>query len=93
MFEERLGVRLEGLSAFVEGNYVTVRGELHSANGTELQQDVELVVAVYDAASRVIGRASERLYAEDFFAIETFALFVTLPVVSVARVRVYPKKS
>ncbi|MDY0168903.1 MAG: hypothetical protein RBS80_20325 [Thermoguttaceae bacterium] len=93
LFEERLGVQLEGLSAFVERGFLTVRGELHPRNGTELNQDTELVVAAYDATSRVIGTASNYFTSEDFFGIETFELSINLPIATVARVRVYPKKA
>jgi len=99
VFEERLGVRLESLSAFFTdygldnfNNDVNVRGELQVREGTELQQDVELVMAVYDSSGRVIATSSKSYYAGEFFGLETFELTVEIPMNQVAKIRVYPKK-
>lgn len=95
VFEERLGVMLESLSAFVDDvvpYFLWVRGELHTRNGTELQEDVELMVAAYDSSGRVIGTGTRRYLAEDFFGLETFDLGFSLPLSQVSKVRVYPKK-
>jgi hypothetical protein len=97
VFEERLGVRLDSLSAFVakynELSTITVCGELQARDGTELQQDVELVVAVYDLSGRIIGTASYCYFAKNFFGLETFEILAEIPVSELSKVRVYPKKS
>lgn len=101
VFEERLGVRIESLSAFLTdyrddnlnfNNDVRVRGELQAREGTELQQDVDLVMAVYDSSGRVIATSSNSYYAGEFFGLETFELTVEIPMNQVAKIRVYPKK-
>ena len=55
VFEERLGVTLDNLSAFVQGSddgsgdgFLHVYGELQTRNGTELQKNVELIAAAYE---------------------------------------------
>jgi hypothetical protein len=99
VFEERSGVRLESLSAFVlEFDslpiYVTVRGELQARDGTELQQDVELVIAAYDSSGRIVDTRTIYYYKKNFFGLETFdePMMIPVPVNQLAKVRVYPKK-
>ncbi len=96
VFEERLGVTLQSLSAFVQDggadSILEVCGELQPLNGTELQGDVELVVAAYDSSGRIIGTSSCSYFADEFFGLETFDLTVLLPMNQVTKVRVYPKK-
>jgi len=98
VFEERLGVTLESLSAFVHDNgpgysvFLIVRGELQTRNGTELQGNIHVVVAAYDASGRIIGTESLGCYVEDFFGLETFHLTVEIPLNQVSKVRIYPKK-
>ena len=93
--EERLGVRLEGLSAFVSGGedhvWLTVRGELQPQEGTELGVDLEVTVVAYDAAGRVVGTDSHPCSADGFFGLEVFELLVQLPVSRLSRIRIYPK--
>jgi hypothetical protein len=96
LFEERLGVRLESLSAFLDPGdppfALNVYGELHPRDGTELRDNVELVVAVYDRGGRIVGTSSASFDAENFFGLETFQVFFYVPVKDIVRVRVYPKK-
>ncbi len=97
-FEDRLGVRIESLSAHLnadddESVYLVVRGELHPKSGTELEQSIELVVAAYDSASRVVATGSEFFDASSFFGFEIFDVTVEIPVKNLARVRIHPKRS
>ena len=97
LFEERLGVRLESLSALIEIDQdppfaLNVYGELHPRDGTELQSDVELIVVAYDQSGRIVGTDSTNFDAENFFGFETFRIWFYLPVNEIVRIRVYPKK-
>lgn len=77
-FEERLGVRIEGLSAFestevFDGEVdIKVRGELHAASGTNLEQDISLELSVHDAEGQVIQTGSDYIVSESFFGFQTF---------------------
>ena len=96
-FEERLGVRIEALSAFesvedFDGEIeVTVRGELHSEGGTTLDQDVDLEVAVYDGEGRVVETSSQRFRTDSFFGFATFQISVYLTPGLAKRLRLIPK--
>ena len=97
VFEERAGVTIQGLSAFIqdqgEGDVVLrVCGEIQTRDGTQLRQDVELIIAVYDSCGRIIGTSSCNYYAETFFALETINDVIFLPIKEVSKIRVYPKK-
>lgn len=101
-FEERWGVTLSGLSVFFEiqdpeyydDDEITILGELKAQTGTEISEDIELVVAVYDNEERVIGTSSSTFYADDFFTLETFEMNVSIPKhLNILKVRIYPKKS
>ena len=73
-FEERLGVRLEGLFARNSDRYVEVNGELYARGGDELNQDIEVIVTVYDASGRVIAVDDHSFYADEFFGFEPFSI-------------------
>jgi hypothetical protein len=92
VFEDRLGVRLEALSCFLDEYGLTVNGEAHAVNGTALGQDTSLVVAAYDDAGRIVASTTHDISADDFFGLDTFEIILRVPVNLVTRVRVYPKK-
>jgi len=93
-FEDRLGVSLQGLFASLDTEYgdMNVNGELHAREGTELGQDIEIVVTLYDSAGRVVGVTSEYMDSDRFFGFEAFsARFREASDPPVAKIRVYPK--
>ncbi len=92
-FEDRLGVSLEGLYAAqdTEYGYLNVNGELHPREGTELDDDLDIVVTLYDASGRVIGVATEWIDSERFFGFEAFSVRLRDVVTPPAKVRIYPK--
>jgi hypothetical protein len=91
-FEDRLDVRLEGLFVKMDGDGdIRVYGELHSRNGAALDQDVEVVVTVYDSSGRVV-EVDETLFDSDsFFGFEAFSALLLLEGIRPAKIRVYPK--
>ncbi len=91
-FEDRSNVTLEGLFAQVDKNgYVRVNGELHPRDGTELDQDIEVVATVYDSSGRVLAVANHRFHRDEFFGFEAFGLFLASSNNRPAKIRVYPK--
>lgn len=95
-FEERLGIRIESIYAewkdYGHTRGVTILGELHPRDGVSLNQDIELIAAVHDSSSRIIGRNLHWIYAEDFFGFETFQCHISdLPSVAITKIRLYPK--
>lgn len=93
-FEDRLGVSLEGLYASQNTRIgsVAVNGELHPLEGTELSEDVDIVVTLYDVAGRVIGTTSESVRSKNFFGFEAFSkTFYEPGGPPVAKIRIYPK--
>lgn len=90
-FEERLGVRLEGLFARNRGKYVEVNGELYSRGGDELDQDIEIVVTVYDASGRVIAVDDYSYFADEFFGFEPFSILARVEGMQPAKIRVHPR--
>ena len=97
-FEDRLGVRLEAMSAQLdvvdddEVAYVVIQGELHPKSGTELEQSIELIVAVYDSASRVVATGTKHFYSSDFFGFEIFKISVEIYATKLTRIIVQPKR-
>ncbi|PNB24319.1 MULTISPECIES: hypothetical protein [Pseudomonas] len=95
-FEERVGVRFQGMSAFLEADddYISlqVHGEIHASNGAELKDDVTVVIAVYDQSDRVVGTDTRYYYSESFFGFEAFSESLSLSVKNISKIRVYPKK-
>lgn len=95
-FEDRLGVRLDSVGAQLEPMYddlihLVLRGELHPANGTTIDNNLELIVAAYDSTSKIVGTSSQYIDASSFFGLETFEVTVQLYVSTISRIRIYPK--
>ncbi len=95
-FEDRYNVRLEALSAYMDGDDgdridVYVRGELHPKSGVSLESDIELVVSYYDSKDRVIQTGSEHFYKETFFGFEVFEIYNSLDSKAIRRIRLFPK--
>lgn len=93
--EDRAGVRLENMSAFIRSGdpaFVSVTGEIHSTDGAHLEYDVEVVCAAYDTSGRVVQTASAYYGADNFYGLEIFDFTMSLPVDDVARVRIFPKR-
>lgn len=66
-FEDRLGVSFEGLYASVltQIDFLKVNGELHPREGTGLNDDIEVVVSLYDTVGRLLGSDRERASGAD----------------------------
>ncbi len=93
-FEDRLGVSLEGLYASVlsQIDFLQVNGELHPREGTGLDDDIEVVVSLYDTSGRVMGVKTERVRADSFFGFEAFSkTFGPMGDLPIAKIRIYPK--
>lgn len=95
-FEERVGVRFQGMSAFldVDDDYVSLRvhGEIHASSGAELSDDVNVVIAAYDQSDRVVGTETSYYDSESFFGFEAFSETLSLSVKNISKIRIYPKK-
>lgn len=97
-FEEQFGIRLEGLSVKLDlesgmPNYV-VSGDVFAANGTTIDQNIELIISCHDAAGRVLAHTKYEIEATSFSGIDTFSKYLfypLLPFVGVEKVRIYPK--
>lgn len=96
-FEERVGVRFQGMSAFLDADdddYISlqVHGEIHASSGAELTDDVNVVIAVYDQSDRVIGTDTSYYNSDSFFGFEAFSESLNLSVKNISKIRIYPKK-
>lgn len=91
-FEERLGVRLEGLFAKADEYEIRVNGEVHARNGNKLSKDITIVVTAHDTAGRVIGVQGRSVFADDFFGFEAFTRSLEhVEDIQPAKIRVYPE--
>mgnify|MGYP000952840156 CR=1 FL=1 len=96
-FEDRAGVRLESLSAYVDldsesPHILRVYGELHAKDGTELPCDVTLVIAAYDDQGRVVGSTTNWYDKKDFFGLDVFEILFLVENESIRKVRIFPKR-
>ena len=99
-FEERLGITLNGISAFYEqddyseDDSVEVMGEILARSGEKIEESLNLVLAVYDKQGRVIGKDSIWFDNDDFFVLDTFSVSAYVPKNSeFSKIRIYPKKA
>ena len=102
LFEERLGVRIEGLYAKFTYNEsdkpgyysfsVGLTGELQATKGSKLKDSIFVVAVAYDTEGRVIG-VEERWFNKDcFFGLETFEILIRGLPDKPSKIRVYPKR-
>jgi hypothetical protein len=94
LFEERLGIRLEGLYAEISDDcrWVTVNGEVHALEGMKLKQDISIVGAVYDNFGRVIVSNSWQVFKEKFYGFQVFFLLLAPPPrANITKIRIYPE--
>lgn len=87
-FEQRLGVTINGLFAYVTDR-LTVNGELQALK--PLETNVEVVVDVVDAKERLVATTKKTIWNEHFCDFETFSIEVAIPDVKLGYIRVYPK--
>ena len=102
VFEERVGVSFEALYCTIDnndnwsdGNYrIELRGEVHSTSGTSIDDDLLIVLTVYDATGRVLETDSEWIDSDAFFGFDVFDMTLKIPQESeISRVRLFPKKN
>jgi hypothetical protein len=94
LFEERLGVRIQSVSAFLDDSptwpHVTVRGEIKVRTGTRLATNTKLMVGAYDMAGRVVGTEWAEFYKDGFFTMEVFEVAISISTTKIARILLYP---
>jgi hypothetical protein len=94
LFEERLGIRLEGLYAQISDDcrWVTVTGEVHALEGMKLNQNIKIVGAVYDNSGRVLDIVENFVFAAEFYGFKVFRLTIELPPrANITKIRIYPE--
>ncbi|MDA7858624.1 hypothetical protein N9B05_02285 [Mariniblastus sp.] len=98
-FEERLGVRIDSMSAFeVNDEYgdeadITIRGELHVVNGTSLEDDIYLRASIYDVEGRVVETSYDYIMSDSFFGFHTFEISLSVEPRIAKRIRLLPSRS
>lgn len=99
-FEERVGIRLDALFAdwsddiySPPNSTLMLNGEIHPKKGTNILQDIRLVLDIYDSSGRLIANNCEKFYVESFFGFQTFAICTRIPGpnLTIAKIRIYPK--
>lgn len=93
-FEDKLGVTFQGLFSFIkleQDEWLLISGELHPLNGTNIEQDIQLVISAHDSENRVIGFTKISIAASSFFGFETFSDHIYNCPKSICKVRIYPK--
>jgi len=96
-FEERLGVTFENISLKLDDNYIWAKlfCELHSSNGTKLNESIEIECVLYSSDGTILEKNSEYVNEEDFFGFELieFSFFGNIEMANnVSKIRIYPKK-
>lgn len=98
-FEDRLGVSLEGVSAFIDDEEdeddgmvsLRVRGDLASKSGG-LEADIELIAAAYDDEGRVVETGRAYFDSDSFLGLEVFEIGLYVATTRLSKIRLYPKK-
>ena len=100
--EERIGITLSGLYAFIENDEIEdddenrsikIYGDLKTRNEQTLPHNVRLIATVYDSSDRIIGAKDYDFLEEDFFCIETFGMTIDILKGSISKIRIYSNKN
>lgn len=97
LFEERAGIRIEAMSAFVEKKSsdpyrsIQVHGEIYPSQGIELNNDVLIKMMVYDSMGRMVKTSEELYKANDFYGFEAISIWDYIPQVNISKIRIIPK--
>ena len=90
-FEDRLGVSIEGLFAYIPfDKHITINGELHCKEGNELNQDIRLVLSAHNVSGSVLAASTIIISADSFFGLEIFSQTLSFTGAA-SKIRVYPK--
>jgi hypothetical protein len=92
-FEDRLGVSFQNIS-IKNDKYLTLFCEIHSINGTNINEDIEIECVIYDKEGLVIDKSSKSIDVDDFFGFEIIELnfFGDEIAERISKIRIYPKK-
>jgi hypothetical protein len=92
-FEDRVGVRLDALSAEIRDDTLWVEGEVRRVDGDPLIQTILfIVVDAYDQNGRVISRDVRGVISTDFLqGVATFSKPTRAVPCEIAKIRIYPK--
>lgn len=96
-FEERLGVTFENISLKLDDSYIWAKlfCELHSLNGTKLNESIDIECVLYSNDGSILEKESECVYEEDFFGFELveFSFSGNIEMANnISKIRIYPKK-
>ena len=104
--EGKMGVKLESIFAgegrkgwtnLSYGRFTNfqINGELHTIDGSQLSQDVRLVMSAHDSSNRVLGSGSIEIKAREFFGFDIFFYGIAVYACEdlVTKVRIYPTPS
>lgn len=96
-FEERLGVIFENISLKLDDSYIWAKlfCELHSSNGTKLNESIKIECVLYSGDGSILEKESVSVYEEDFFGFELIEFSFTGNIDmanNVSKIRIYPKK-
>lgn len=96
-FEERFGVTFENISLKITDSYIWAKlfFELHSLNGTKLNESIEIECVLYGSDSSILEKKSVNVSKNDFFGFELIEITLTGSIEmasNVSKIRIYPKK-
>lgn len=96
-FEERLEVQFEKLSIKVDNDdsvWFSLYGELHSTDGTELKNSIDVVCVLYDKEGKILEQSTKYFSHNSFFGFEVFEFRFSEDGIAneVGSIRIYPKK-
>ena len=103
--EEKMEVKLESLFAYENDSTwssgigtskrFVINGELHAIDGSQLKQNVRLVLSAHDSSGRVLSSESIEIEASKFFGFDTFSTGIHVYAYKelVTKIRIYPTPS
>jgi len=94
-FEERLSVRFENISIKAEDDgWFTLFCEVHSANGSTIEEDIDIECVIYDEEGSILDKENTRIFKDEFFGFEIIDIAFQEDGMAdrVGKIRLYPKK-
>ncbi|WP_396168382.1 hypothetical protein [Flavobacterium sp.] len=94
-FEERLNVRFENISIKIHlDNWVKIISELHSNNGTTIDQSISVECVAYDIDGQILDVSNCNVNNDAFFGFEILEFYFNENGIAdkINKIRLYPKK-
>jgi len=94
-FEEKFGVHFESISVKITNEtWITILCELHTTNGTSINDTLKVECILYDSAGSIIDKDTTPIFKDNFYGFQIIEIHFWEDFIAnkVNKIRLYPQK-